>query len=172
MAVRTELRKCTTCFSAKPYDNNYYMGDLPKSRVNPNRIFSVVEIDFAGPYLVKDGRLKNRKLVKTYFCVFVCMSSKAINLEVVGDLSTDGFLNCLKRFVLRRGLCSDIFSENATNFLGADNQIKRLSQITNDDTFQGYLNEIKIKWHYIPPRSPHFGGIWEAAVRSTKHFLN
>ncbi|KAJ8976760.1 hypothetical protein NQ317_003720, partial [Molorchus minor] len=47
--VRSELRKCTICFRAKPFDNNYYMGDLPKARVNPGRIFSSIGVDFAGP---------------------------------------------------------------------------------------------------------------------------
>lgn len=99
------------------------------------------------------------------------MATKAVHLELVSDLTTKSFLSTLQRFVSRRGLCSSIFSDNATNFVSANNELKRLSQLTNNATFQNYLSENQISWHFIPSRSPHFGGIWEAAVRSSKHFL-
>lgn len=170
-AVRSELRKCVICFKVNPVHHFNKMGDLPRSRVTPSRTFSHVGIDFAGPYLVKDGRLRNRKLVKTYFCVFVCMATKAIHLEPVCDLTTNGFLRTLQRFVSRRGLCSDIFSDNGTNFVGAEHKIRRITELTSANEFKNYLLENAIKWHFIPARSPHMGGIFEAAVRSAKHCL-
>lgn len=80
-------------------------------------------------------------------------------------------MSSLKRFVARRGLCSDIYSDNATNFVGAKNELKFVHESVNSDSFQGYLNSCQINWHFIPARSPHFGGLWEAAVKSCKHHL-
>ncbi|GJQ70631.1 hypothetical protein Trydic_g23021 [Trypoxylus dichotomus] len=79
------------------------MGDLPDHRVNVSRPFLATGVDYAGPFDMRDGRLRNRKIVKGYICLFVCFSIKAVHMELVGDLSADSFLNALKRFTARRG---------------------------------------------------------------------
>lgn len=173
--VRSVLRKCVVCFRVKPFDISPKMGNLPRSRVIQNRPFSVVGIDFAGPLNIKDGKTRNRRLVKAYICAFVCFSVKAVHLEIVSDLSSESFLNCLKRFVSRRGICREIYSDNGTNFVGANNDLKQVfdsfSNSTKDDNFLHYLAKNSIKWHFIPSRSPHFGGIWESVIKSTKFHL-
>lgn len=105
--------------------------------------------------------------------IFVCLATRAVHIEMAFDLSAEGFINVFKRFIGRRGKPSRIFSDNATNFVSADRELKELHdvflkedhQIVSDLVMQG------IQWHFIPPNAPNFSGIWEAAVRSFKaHF--
>lgn len=174
-AVRSILSKCITCFRIKPVSACQKMGDLPEDRVIQQRPFLVTGVDFAGPFNLKDGKLRNRAIVKAYVCLFICFTTKAVHIELVGDLSSNSFLNALKRFVSRRGLCARIYSDNATNFVGANNELQKvgdlLSTLGNDNAFNKYCLEHRIKWKFIPPRSPHHGGLWESAVKSAKHHL-
>ncbi|GJQ71955.1 hypothetical protein Trydic_g3063 [Trypoxylus dichotomus] len=117
-AVRSELRGYVTCFKVNPSKLEQRMGDLPDCRVNVSRSFLATGVDYAGPFDMKNGRLRNRKIVKSYVCLFVCFSTKAVHMGLVGDLSADSFLNALKRFTARRGVCKHLYSDNATNFVG------------------------------------------------------
>ncbi|XP_037931692.1 uncharacterized protein LOC119666485 [Teleopsis dalmanni] len=101
------------------------------------------------------------------------MCTKAIHLEAVSDLSSEAFIAALKRFFPRRGKSAHLYSDNGTNFIGA---LKKLDKefgnaIKNNTSMLPILAAEKIEWHFIPPASPHFGGIWEAAVKSVKYHL-
>nr|CAI5859532.1 unnamed protein product [Callosobruchus analis] len=106
------IRSCVRCFRAKPKECNYVMGDLPACRVGDYSPFINVGVDYGGPFLMKDKQSRGAKVIKVYIALFVCMSTKAIHLELVTSLTTDGFLAMLKRFVARRGLPNNIFSDN------------------------------------------------------------
>lgn len=135
--VKKIVYKCITCFRARPKQFCPTMGNLPTARVTPSSPFYISGCDYAGPFFIRDGTVRGRKIVKVYVCVFICFSTKAIHLELAGDLSTKTFLNALKRFFSRRGICKEIWSDNGTNFQGA---------------FQDYLLKNQVKWHFIPPR--------------------
>lgn len=143
------------------------MADLPRSRVSECRPFSRVGIDFAGPIRIKENRLRKSREYKSYVAVFVCFVVRAIHLEVVTDLSTSAFLAALDRFVARRGLPSDIYSDCGTNFVGAAKHLRELIN-ANRDLISA---SVHCTWHFNPPSAPHFGGLWEAAVRSTKSLM-
>ncbi|XP_026481936.1 uncharacterized protein LOC113389088 [Ctenocephalides felis] len=119
-ACKEIIRKCVTCFKTKPSSNNL-MGNLPSSRVNQDFPFNNVGLDYAGPFIIKDRITRGAKFIKVYICIFIYMCTKAIHLDLVCDLSTESFLQTLKRFIARRGLPSNIFSDNATTFVGANN---------------------------------------------------
>ena len=129
-----------------------------------------VRIDFAGPFHLRASSGRGRAHFKGYISVFVCLSTKAVHLEVVSGLDTRSFLNAFKRFISRRGMCSHIYSDCGKNFIGADSEIRELFNrnsaksrtIVDDVSSQG------IEWHFNPPAAPHFGGLWEAAVKSFK----
>ncbi|XP_037928818.1 uncharacterized protein LOC119665064, partial [Teleopsis dalmanni] len=120
---------------------------------------------------VSKGR--GQKSYKGYIAVFICMATKAIHLEAVSDLSTDAFLAALRRFFGRRGKSSHLYSDNGTNFVGAAKKIddEYEKAIRKLSSLAGTMAAEKITWHFIPPGGPHFGGIWEAAVKSMKHHL-
>lgn len=98
---RSVLRNFITCFKANPCALVQKVGALPSVKVTPSQVFHSIVVDYAGPYLLKDGKLRNRKFIKDYICVFVCLAAKAVHIELTTDLSTYGFLNSLKRFVSR-----------------------------------------------------------------------
>ncbi|XP_043485408.1 uncharacterized protein LOC122513207 [Polistes fuscatus] len=162
-SVKRVIYKCITCRRLKPATPQYPMSDLPASRLLPNRPFIHTGVDFCGPLFIKEKQHRNRGRAKIYVTVFVCFSTKAVHLELVNDLTTEAFLAALRRFMARRGKYSDIYSDNATNFVGAANELEAR-------VLRSLVNE-GIKWHFIQPRSPHFGGLWEAAVKSFKYHL-
>ncbi|GBM73298.1 hypothetical protein AVEN_7280-1 [Araneus ventricosus] len=79
----------------------------------------------------------------------------------------------LKRFFSRRGTSSSICTDNATNFKGANSDLKRLQSMFSKppEPLANYLTNEQVTWTFIPPRSPNFGGLWEAGVKSFKHHL-
>ena len=145
------------------------MGELPMERVTVSRPFSRTGIDFFGPLYVRPG--PRRTAVKAYGAIFICLSTKAIHIELVSDLSTNRFIQALRRFMARRGRCTDIFSDNGTNFVGARNRLQDLLRLLKDkdhkEKVNNYCLDEGIRWHFSPPSGPHFGGLWGAAVRST-----
>ncbi|XP_058817756.1 uncharacterized protein LOC131681067 [Topomyia yanbarensis] len=172
--VRQITRKCVQCFRVRPGATTQLMGNLPQSRIVPSPPFAVTGVDYAGPLLVKQGTYRP-KLVKAYVAVYVCMTTKAVHLEAVSDLTTDAFLASLRRFISRRGLVQQLHSDNATNFKGANHELNQLYHLFRDqqmlDQVQQFCAAREIEWHFIPPDAPEFGGLWEAAVKSAKTHL-
>lgn len=174
-ATRKIIANCVTCFRAKPAFSEALMGNLPATRVNASRPFSHCGVDYAGPVTLREGKRRNSRNHKAYIAVFVCFTTKAVHLEVVSDLTTDAFVAALKRLISRRGKPLQIYSDNATNFVGARGQIKEFYDFIKTDRAQvaieHFLRDHQTTWSFIPPNAPHFGGLWEAAVKSAKFHL-
>ena len=100
--VRNVIRQCVTCrkFSARP--KRQKMGNMPAIRTTPSHPFEKVGVDYAGPFLTKYGYVRKPTIVKSYVFVFVCLTIKAVHLELVSDLTTNAFISCLRRFISRR----------------------------------------------------------------------
>ncbi|GFY33675.1 integrase catalytic domain-containing protein [Trichonephila clavipes] len=101
------------------------------------------------------------------------MVTKAFDLEIVTDLSSEAFIAALKRFFSRRGKSERIFSDNATNFVGTQLELKRLREIMSNcvSNLSKFLCEERVEWSLIPPRAPNHGGLWEAGVKAVKYHL-
>jgi hypothetical protein len=166
------VRNCVKCFRCRPRLADQVMGDLPECRTTICHPFVNVGIDYAGPLTVKINR---KTSMKAYVAIFVCMSTKAVHIELVSDLTSGAFIAALTRFVSRRGLCQNIHCDNGTNFVGARNELDALYKMVKDKSFQdeicNHFAAKQIQFHFIPPRSPNFGGLWEAAVKSAKFHL-
>ena len=146
------------------------MAPLPMDRLVFTFPFAATGLDYAGPIKVTPSRGRGVTSTKGYICVFVCLSTKATHIEIVSDLTTKAFLGAFDRFTNRRGLPNSIRSDNGSTFVGAEAEIAELFQEKSPfiKEVRTYAENLGITWTYSPPYGPHFGGIWEAAVKSFK----
>ncbi|XP_028168270.1 uncharacterized protein K02A2.6-like [Ostrinia furnacalis] len=144
------------------------MGQLPSSRTELEYPFLHCSVDYAGPVLIADRKGRGCKLIKSFLAIFVCNSVKAIHIELVTALSSEAYLAALNRFVSRRGKPQSITSDNGTNFVGTYND---LSKFLIQSDVEGVIAQEGIDFKFVPAYSPHFNGLAESAVRSTKHHL-
>ncbi|XP_055604125.1 uncharacterized protein LOC129752361 [Uranotaenia lowii] len=172
--ARTVIHSCVPCFKTKPKVVEQIMGDLPAVRVTEAFPFSRVGVDYCGPFCVS---YPNRRAspVKCYVAVFVCLVIKAVHLELVMDLTSQAFIAAFRRFVGRRSKPELVMCDNATTFVGASRELKELARMFHSKQFQESVvrdaSDQGIEFKFIPPRTPNFGGLWEAQVKSFKtHF--
>ena len=165
-AVRSVLRDCINCRKRQAPVLDQQMANLPEDRVRPNEPpFTYTGLDCFGPFYVKRGRAQ----VKRYGVIFTCLVVRAIHIEVAEDLSTDAFINALRRFIARRGAVKLIRCDRGTNFTSAEKELKKaMNELKN-----GKINEIllskDINWLFNPPRSSHFGAVWERQIRTIRN---
>ena len=95
------------------------------------------------------------------------MSTRTVHLELVSDYTTATFLAAFQRFVSRRGRPQRVYSDNGTNFKGA-----AVRGAVGSPDLAAFSDTENIAWSFIPPAAPHFGGLWEAGVKSAKHHLH
>lgn len=173
--VSSTLHHCVFCKRRAARTFAPFMADLPFDRVDSGSAgaFMVIGLDYGGPFTVTFG-LRGRASCKVYLVVVVCFHTKAVHLEVVTDLTSRGFLRVFKMFQAARGKPNTIFSDNATTFLGAKRiiceEFKRAVTAANDEVRE-QLSQEGVEWKTIPPRSPHMGGLWEAAIKQAKRHL-
>ncbi|XP_058811185.1 uncharacterized protein LOC131676075 [Topomyia yanbarensis] len=173
--ARSTVRKCFRCARLNPVPAHQHIGQLPVHRIIPSRPFSIVGVDYAGPLYLKPIH-KRAASAKAYICLFVCFATKAVHIELVSDLSTQAFLCALRRFIARRGRPAHIHSDNGKNFEGAKNELPELfAMLQNSEVNEQIASTCAdegITWHLVPPKAPHFGGLWEAAVKVAKKHLH
>lgn len=101
------------------------------------------------------------------------MSTKAVHLEPVTVYDSKSFLAAFNRLVNRRGLCTDMYSDCGTTFVGANAELSKLFSAQSEywPPIVRDLSDKGVQWHFNPPAAPHFGGIWESAVKSMKFHL-
>lgn len=171
--VRSHILKCGRCTRYRGVRAQQLMGQLPTTRVSPARPFYNTGLDYAGPLMLKTWKGRAARTYKAYLAIFVCLATSAIHIEVVTDYTTEAFIAAYKRFTGRRGICATLQSDCGTNFVGADAELRRLFESSSRELHEiaTVLSKDNTKWKFNPPSAPHFGGKWEAAVKSTKYHL-
>ena len=115
---------------------------------------------------------RTRKTTREALPVSVYMqTSRAVHLEVAYGLDTDSFLNAFFRMVNRRGLPSEVLSDNGTNFVGANRELRELVQQIDKNKVEQKTADRGIKWHFNPPLAPHFGGVHETMIKAAKRAI-
>lgn len=143
------------------------MPSLPSDSVMVSKPFENVGCDFMGPFLSKS-------LEKMYVCLYTCLTTRALHLELVENLSAGAFLNSFIRFTSRRGIPKLMRSDCGSNFKQGERIIaaRYENDHTTGNSLMSYCATEKIKWVFNPPGAPWMGGAWERLVGSVKKAFN
>ena len=167
-AVSSHIYHCVTCRTLRRKTEDQKMADLPPERVDPSPPFTHVGVDYFGPYEVRDGR----RYIKKWGVIFTCLYSRAVHVEVADDLTTDGFINCLRAFMALRGAVRSIHCDRGTNLVGAFNEFRKANQTIDDPKLKEFLSLSNCDFEFNSPGSSHMGGVWERQIRSFRNALN
>ncbi|KAG1651579.1 hypothetical protein GQR58_026910 [Nymphon striatum] len=163
--------ECVTCKKLRGKFLEQKMADLPPERIEESSPFLHTGVDYFGPFMIKEGR----KMLKRYGVIFTCLSSRAVHLETANSLSTDSFLNALRRFVNRRGPVRSMRSDQGTNFVGARNELQQALTEMDNKIIKNELVKVNcdfIEFKMNVPHSSHMGGVWERLIRTTRSALS
>ncbi|XP_041458034.1 uncharacterized protein LOC121410188 [Lytechinus variegatus] len=169
-AVSAIITKCVTCKRLRGPLEKQKMADLPTDRLEQAPPFSYCAVDYFGPFSITE----KRSTVKRYVALFTCMASRAVHLESANSLDTSSFINCLRRFVNRRGPVRQIRSDRGTAFVGARNELLDALKQMDQDKIQQYLVENNTDWIPFvmnPPHASHMGGVWERQIQTVRRAL-
>ncbi|XP_055584824.1 uncharacterized protein LOC129737688 [Uranotaenia lowii] len=163
--VRSNCQHCKNRY-AEPRPPKMY--SLPPSRLAAHtRPFTHTGIDYFGPLEVVVGR----KTEKRWGALFVCLTTRAIHLEVAYSLTSSSCIMVVRSFIARRGSPAIFYSDRGTNFIGAHRELKEaLSKLNHDSIAEEFISS-DTDWIFNTPASPHMGGSWERLVRSVKRIL-
>ena len=128
----------------------------PSTRVAFAAAFTHTGVDYAGPVFVKNI-YDSQKMYKAWIFIFTCASSRAKCLELVPSCDAGKCRNALRRFFSRYGVPETILFDNSTQFSSQETQ--------------SFISSYGLKWHFNPPLSLWWGGIFERMVRSIKRCL-
>ena len=174
ISAREEIREwekeCNECGRRNAKAAQQVMAPLPAIRTKLSlRAFATTSLDFAGPFITIQGRGKKR--AKRYLCLFTCLQSRAVHLEMTYSMDTCSFLNAFFRMVNRRGLPQWVLSDNGTNLKSGEREIRELEQQLDEEKIKDSTSHHGIKWDFNPPSAPHFSGVHEIMVKSAKRAI-
>lgn len=168
-AVSTAIKDCVTCRELRGKLEEQQMASLPAKRSEESPPFTYVGCDIFGPFIVKERRSE----LKRYGAIFTCMASKAIHIELVDDMTTDGFINALRCVIAIRGHIRQLHTDRGTNFIGAANELHKLFHPKlGDSKITSFAAKNEIEFVTNVPYASHMGGIWERQIRSIRTVLS
>ena len=156
-AVASHIYKCVQCRRQRRPTEGQKMANLPEDRVESTPPFTYCGMDCFGPFTIKEGR----KELKRYAVIFTCMSSRAIHIEQLDDMTTDAFINALRCFTAIRGPVQQLRSDQGSHFVGGRNELSIAMNELDNERIQSYLTKNRCEFVMNVPYSSHWGGVWE-----------
>ena len=124
LKLRSSLRSfkahCLRCREFQAVTMQPILSDLPKERlVYQSPPFTNTGVDYFGPFNVT----VRRSAEKRWGFLFTCLTTRVVHVEIVKSMDTTSCVMGVERFVSRRGTAAMIWSDNGTNFIGAEKEL-------------------------------------------------
>ena len=153
-AVKKVVKDCFQCKVQHKRSMQQQMAPLPPDRTQVGDTpFTFVGIDYFGPFQVKQGR----STPKRWGCLFTCLVTRAVHIEVAHSLSAESFLLAFHRFMARRGKPAKVYSDNGTNFTAGEKELSEEFARLNTKQISDDMLLEAIEWKFIPAHTPHMG---------------
>lgn len=143
------------------------MADLPVEHITPSQPFTFVGVGCFRSlehHHKTHQRKKESPNLKTWAVLFICLYCRAVHIEVIDEMSSFAFVNALCRFKAIRWRVTEFRSDRGTNFVGAVSELHINAVNVEDNSVRTYLEKADTVWHFNPPHSSHFGGVWERLI--------
>ncbi|XP_069122241.1 uncharacterized protein [Argopecten irradians] len=171
--VSSCIRVCVTCRKLRGTMGTQKMADLPVSRITPSAPFTYVGVDVFGPWHVITRRTRGGAAnSKRWAALFTCLSTRAVHIEILEDMSSSSFINALRRFTSTRGDVCQFHSDRGTNFVGSTDHLKIDAFNVEDGVIKEHLYQTGVTWVFNSPHSSHMGGVWERMIGMARRILD
>ena len=165
-SVKHYIATCGKCALRKAKPIRQLMADLPACRVSAcNKPFKFTGLDYFGHYFFRQGRSE----CKAWGLLFTCLCTRCLHVELVTSLDLDNFLLAFTRFTNLRGAVDTIYSDNASTFRAAAENLPKLLGSTE---FCNSLRKSNINWVFVPPYAPSQNRSSESMVKLFKIALS
>ncbi|XP_077971383.1 uncharacterized protein LOC144425718 [Styela clava] len=169
-AVSQQIHACVPCKKIRGNPHGQKMADLPKDRFNLDSPFTYCGMDIFGHFFIKE----KRSMLKRWVILFICLSSRAVHLESLNSMSTDSFINALRRFTARRGPVKQLRCDCGSNFIGASNELRKAYKEFDQVKIKNFLLQGECDWvdfKFGVPNSSHMQGFVERQIRTVRSAL-
>ncbi|XP_052271598.1 uncharacterized protein LOC127872309 [Dreissena polymorpha] len=171
--VSAVIHGCVKCRRLRGPMLHQQMADLPLDRVTPGPPFSEVGVDTFGPWEIVTRKTRGGAAnSKRWAILFTCLTTRAVHIEVVEEISSSAFINALRRFVSIRGPVKVYRSDRGTDFVGAADELKIETINVEDPIMKKHLYDSVSTWIFNAPHSSHMGGVWERMIGITRRILD
>ncbi|VDI38982.1 Hypothetical predicted protein [Mytilus galloprovincialis] len=171
--VSSVISKCVKCRILRGSLCTQKMAMLPPDRLEPGPPFTNVGVDCFGPWEVLPRRTRGGHAnSKRWATMFTCLTTRAVHVEVIEELSSSSFIMALKRFTAIRGPVSHFRSDRGTNFVGSIKELGIQAINVEDGRMKDFLRNQGTTWQFNPPHASHMGGVWERVIGITRRILD
>ncbi|XP_033727618.1 uncharacterized protein LOC117316950 [Pecten maximus] len=169
--ISSIIHSCVTCRKSRGKLGVQKMSDLPTERLEPGPPFTSVGVDCFGPWQIVTRKTRGGQAnSKRWAVLFTCLTSRAVHIEVIEEMSTSSFINALRRFISTRGKVKMFRSDRGTNFVGSMEKLGGIN--VENDAVRKFLLEDGCKWIFNPPYASHMGGVWERMIGVARRILD
>ncbi|KAK3733111.1 hypothetical protein QZH41_007445, partial [Actinostola sp. cb2023] len=188
--IKTEIKKTSSIYCLDPYLDQGTLrvgGRLSRANLPPHSVHPIIlpRENHVTALIIKEAhkilghtgrghvlsRLRERYWIISANAAVRHVLSKAVHIEIANSLETDSFIQALRRFIARRGPVRTIRSDNGTNFVGAQAELRQAIKEMDHGQIRDKLRKQEIDWIFNPPAASHMGGVWERQIQTTRKVL-
>ena len=167
-AIQSVLSKCVVCQRLSKRLAKQREGDLPLERIQMVPPFYHTGLDALGPFHLKHA---GRGTKKQFVLIACCMSTRAISLVPLRDMTSSSVINSLIKIHSQFPALKKLYSDNGSNFKGADREIREAVEAWNKENLNKELANLGLEWNFGPTYSGSSGGAWERLIGMVKKLL-